>query len=297
MDNPHKLPIIESSELIINEHGAIYHLNLTPEQLADTVITVGDPARVHEVSKHFDEITHKAQHREFITHTGRVGQKHISVVSTGIGTGNIDIVLNELDALVNVDFHTRMVNPVHQSLNIVRLGTCGTLQEDVAIDSIVVSSYAVGLDNLLHYYKFTENAEESHLLGEFERHTGLATRHIHPYVVESAIALRSLFSGAFTHGITATCPGFYGPQARSIRLDLSVPNLLDALASFRTLNHRIVNFEMETSAIYGLGKLLGHRCLSVSAVVANRARKTFSANHAKAVEHLIVNALSLLEQL
>lgn len=287
---------IGDSELIITPKGTIYHLDLAPEQLAPLVITVGDPDRVKEVSKYFDVIEHKAQHREFVTHTGYIGDTHISCVSTGIGPDNIDIVLNELDALVNIDFNSRIVKQQHTTLSIIRLGTCGALQPNVDVDSIIVSSHAIGLDNLLHYYRHDNNPDETYILNEFCNHTGLNNKAITPYIAEGAIGLRKFFGAEVTHGITVTCPGFYGPQGRLLRGPLAFPQLIDALTTYRFQDTRIVNFEMETSALYGLGRVLGHKCLSVSAVVANRINKTFSSNGAKAVDDMIKYCLGVLTE-
>ncbi len=285
---------IEDTELIINERGNIYHLDLAPEQLATTVITVGSPDRVKEVSKHLDMITHKAQHREFITHTGRIGSKEISVISTGIGSGNIDIVFNEMDALANIDFKTRTIKDQKTVLSVFRLGTCGTLQKDVAVDSMIVSSHGIGLDNLLLYYRTTNNPDETYILNEFMRHTSIGVKNIQPYITEAPISLRRHFGPEYVHGITATCPGFYAPQARSLRLSPTFPDLLDALATFSCMDNRITNFEMETAAIYGMGKLLGHKCISISAALANRATKAFSKDPDAAVDKMIVHSLEII---
>ncbi|OSZ78271.1 phosphorylase [Chitinophagaceae bacterium IBVUCB1] len=283
-----------ASELIINKSGAIYHLNLKPKQIADTVLLVGDPARVAQVSKHFDKIVYKTQHREFITHTGTIGKRNISVISTGIGTDNIDIVMNELDALVNIDFKIRSEKQQTTSLRVIRLGTCGALQPDVPVDSHIVSSYAIGLDNLMHYYKLPNNADEQFILHEFGLHTRLQNTHITPYIAEASIQLRKHFGSNFLHGITITTPGFYGPQARALRIPISQPNLIDALATFNSRNMHILNFEMETSALYGLGKVMNHHCLSVSTVINNRATKTFSTNMQAAVDNMIINVLQAI---
>lgn len=285
---------IGESELIITAHGTIYHLDIAPEHLAPTVIFVGDPGRVKEVSKYFDRVTHTAHHREFITHTGYIGNKPITVVSTGIGPDNIDIVFNELDALANIDFKTRTIKDNKTALSVFRLGTCGALQADIPIDSLIISSHAIGLDNLMHYYKMHNTPDESYILHEFRHHTRLDMSHIIPYISESSISLRKYFGPPYHHGITVTCPGFYGPQGRTLRLPPAFPYLLDAMATFKCHNHRIVNFEMETSAIYGLGKLLGHKCISINSVVANRASKTFSKNHKLAVDHMIKGALEII---
>lgn len=285
---------IAASELILTSKGTIYHLDLAPEQLADTVITVGDPNRVGEVSKYFDSVEERAEHREFVTHTGYIGKKRISVVATGIGPDNIDIVLNELDALVNIDFKTRTVNEHKKSLSIIRLGTSGALQADIPVDSLVVSSFAIGLDNLLHYYQHSANPDEAYILNEFIRHSSLNGKPVWPYIAEGSIRLRNHFSDGYTHGITVTCPGFYGPQGRVLRGPVAFPNLIDALGTFSSRQHRITNFEMETSAIYGLGKLLGHQCLSISTIVANRVQQTFSSDGAAAVDRMIRKSLEII---
>ena len=288
---------IESSELIINNRGAIYHLDVRPEELADTVITVGDPGRVAQVSKHFDSIEHELQHREFITHTGYVGKKRISVVSTGIGPDNIDIVMNELDALVNIDFEERTVKKDLSSLTVIRLGTSGSLQADIPVDNYVAGTHGLGIDNLLNYYKHSNNEEEKTLLQQFAAHTQLDNNFSHPYIATASAAVIKHFVEGFHHGITVTCPGFYGPQGRVLRLGLTNPQLVDRLTQFYYGNHRITNFEMETSAIYGLGKLLGHHCLSVNVIVANRVNKTFTKDGTAAVEGLITKALRIIEHI
>lgn len=286
--------MIGASELIITPEGCIYHLDLHPEELATNVITVGDPDRVAEVSKHFDRIEHRKSHREFVTHTGYIGTKRISVLSTGIGPDNIDITLNELDALVNIDFATRQPKDRLQSLNIIRLGTSGALQTDIPVDSFVASSFAIGLDNLMHYYRSEPNAEEAYILNEFQKHTHLDGNPIRPYIAEGAIGLRNHFVDNYIHGITVTCPGFYAPQGRVLRLPLALPRLINDLASFDAGQHRVTNFEMETSAIYGLGKLMGHHCLSISTIIANRQQQTFSKDSTKAVAQMIVQSLAVL---
>lgn len=282
---------IAESELILNSRGAVYHLNLLPEELASTVITVGDPERVSEVSKHFDTIEYQQQHREFVTHTGTIGKKRISVVSTGIGTDNIDIVLNELDALVNIDLVTRTIKPQLTSLQIVRIGTAGSLQADVPVDSFVASTHGLGIDNLLHFYRHEQNDEEKQLLQAFITQTQVTTL---PYLSSASVSLIKHFVQNFHHGITVTCPGFYAPQGRILRLGLHYPGLIDRLTGFSFGQHRICNFEMETAGIYGLGHLLGHHCLSLSAIVANRVSKQFSKNGQAAIEKLIKTTLEIL---
>lgn len=285
---------IAESELIINDRGAIYHLDVRPEELGHTVITVGDPDRVQQVSKYFDTIEHKRKHREFVTHTGTIGNKRLSVVSTGIGPDNIDIVVNELDALVNIDFVGRTVKPELTKLNIIRLGTSGALQADIPVDSIVVSTHGLGIDNLLNYYKHDNNDEEMQIVQQFVAHTQISCHFSQPYIGTAGSALLKHFVNGFHHGITITCPGFYGPQGRVLRLGLTNPDLIDRLTEFTFGNHRITNFEMETSAIYGLGRLLGHQCISLSTIVANRINKEFSKDGVAAVDSMIEKALTII---
>jgi uridine phosphorylase len=285
---------IAESELMINSRGAIYHLDLRPEELATTIITVGDPDRVSAVSKHFDKVEITQQHREFVTHTGYIGNKRLTVISTGIGTDNIDIVLNELDALVNIDFDTRQIKNQLTQLNIIRIGTSGALQEDIPVDSFVVSTHGLGIDNLLNFYRTDANDEDKQLVHSFVTHTQLHGHFAYPSVTGASAALLKHFVQGFHSGITVTCPGFYGPQGRILRLGLSNPELIDRLTQFRFGQHRITNFEMETSAIYGLGKLLGHHCLSLSAIVANRVKQNKSEDGNAAVEKLIRKSLDII---
>ena len=285
---------IAESELIINDRGAIYHLNLLPEELASNIIVVGDPGRVKLVSKYFDTLEIKAQHREFITHTGFVGRKRISVISTGIGTDNIDITLNEVDALVNVDFRTREVKPRLTPVNIIRIGTSGSLQQDIPVDAHVVGTHGLGIDNLLNFYRLEQNEEEKQLLHSFVTHTQLHGQMSYPYIAGASASLIKHFGKDFYHGITVTCPGFYGPQGRILRLGIRNPNLINSLTNFRFGQYRIANFEMETSAIYSLGKLLGHHCLSVNSIVTNRITKEFSKDAATAVDSLIKKVLNII---
>ena len=286
---------IAASELIINDRGAIYHVNCRPEEIANTIITVGDPDRVKEVSKHFDSIEFKNQHREFITHTGYIGKKRISVTSTGIGPDNIDIVINELDALVNINFETRTIKEELTSLNIIRVGTSGSLQKEIPVDSFVASTHGLGLDNLMNFYQHSSNEEEKQLLHSFNTHTQLHHGISAPYITGAGMHLLKEFVEGFHSGITVTCPGFYGPQGRVLRMGLTQPQLIDSLTSFSFGQHRISNFEMETSAIYGMGKVLGHHCLSLSAIVANRISKEFSKDGAAAVDRLIEKTLGIVE--
>jgi uridine phosphorylase len=288
------MPRIAESELIITNRGAIYHLDLRPEELADTIIVVGDPDRVKKVSKHFDRIEYQQQHREFITHTGYIGNKRLSVMSTGIGPDNIDIAINELDALANIDFTTREIKTDFSKLNIIRFGTSGSLQADIPVDSFVASTHGLGLDNLLNFYAYDKSKDEQDMADAFAEQTKLNAGITIPYAFKGSEILIKKFGTAFHKGITVTCPGFYGPQGRILRLGVSSPGLIDRLTHFKFNNHRITNFEMETSAIYGLGRLLGHECLSVNAIVANRVVQQFSKDSNAAVEKLIKQALEAL---
>ena len=285
---------IAESELIINNRGAVYHINCRPEEIAGTVITVGDPGRVKEVSKHFDKVEFKNEHREFIVHTGYIGNKRLSCVSTGIGPDNIDIVLNELDALVNIDFETRTIKEQLTALNIIRFGTSGSLQKEIEVDSFVASTHGLGLDNLMNFYRMENNDEEKEILQAFNTHTQLSSGNVSPYIQMASVYLLKHFTTNYHQGITVTCPGFYGPQGRVLRLRLAYPQLIDNLTTFQFGNNRIANFEMETSAIYGLGKVLGHHCLSLNAIVANRISKTFSEDGGLAVENLIKQSLNII---
>jgi uridine phosphorylase len=288
---------IPESELIINSRGAIYHLDLRPEELATTIFTVGDPDRVDRVSRHFDTVEHRTHHREFVTHTGYIGKKRLTVVSTGIGTDNIDIVLNELDALVNIDFLTRSVKKTLTPLTIIRMGTSGSLQKDIPVDTFVASTHGLGIDNLLNFYRHDASEDERELLQSFATQTQLHHRLAQPYISGASATLLRHFTAGFHHGITVTCPGFYGPQGRVLRLGLTQPELIDRLTGFAYGPHRITNFEMETAGIYGLGKLLGHHCLSLSAIVANRVEQTFSRDGNAAVEKLIRTTLDIVTAL
>jgi uridine phosphorylase len=282
--------------MILNARGAIYHLNLLPDEIAGTVFLVGDPDRVKEVSKHFDKIEYKGEYREFITHTGNIGKKRLTVLSTGIGTDNIDIAINELDALVNVDLTTREIKPTLTSLNLIRIGTSGALQPEIPVDNFIASTHGLGIDNLLNFYRLEQNDEEKQLLHSFVTSTQMHSQIGYPYIAGASASLIKHFVKDFYQGITVTCPGFYGPQGRILRLGISNPELINRLTQFRFGQHRITNFEMETSAIYGLSKLLGHNCLSLNAVIANRVRKEFSKDGKAAVESLIIKVLEIVSQ-
>jgi len=288
---------IAESELVLNSRGAVYHLDLLPEELAETVITVGDPHRVGEVSKYFDKVEKEHFHREFVTHTGYIGKKRVSVISTGIGPDNIDIVLNELDALVNIDLNNRAIKPQLTALTIIRLGTSGALQPDIPVDSFVASTHGLGIDNLLNFYRHTNNGEEQSILQHFISHTQLDGHFLQPYICTASMALLKHFIKDFHQGITLTAPGFYGPQGRVLRIGLTYPDLMKRVTDFQYGNHRIVNCEMETSAIYGLGKLLGHQCLSLNAVVNNRISKKYTKNVKEAAKKLIEHSLAIIESI
>ena len=287
--------MIKESELILNPDGSIYHLNLRPEQVADTIILVGDPNRVPRVSAYFDTIEFKTQKREFCTHTGTYKGKRLTALSTGIGPDNIDIVINELDALFNIDLHTRKPKEQLTSLNIVRFGTSGSLQADIPVDSFVLSSHGLGMDNMLHAYKDAPNVREIAMEEAFMAHTQWNTDKGRPYIVGCGETLKQrLLTDKVFEGITGTAPGFYGPQGRMLRLPVQDPTLNDKLHSFNYKGYRMTNLEMETSAIYGLSKLLGHQAVSLNAIIANRAAGTFTKDTKKVVEELIVYGLEQL---
>jgi uridine phosphorylase len=286
--------MIKSSELILNPDGSVYHLNLKPEHIASDIIFVGDPERVSKITKHFETVEFSTQKREFKTETGIYKGKRISVQSTGIGPDNIDIVMNELDALVNIDLNTREPKPNHTALNIVRIGTSGSLQADISVDSWVMSKYAIGLDNMLRSYLIEEHSD-SELEDAFISHTNWDIRKGRPTVVSCDETLENkIYSEKFYKGFTGTAGGFYGPQGRVVRLNIQDPELNRKMDTFNYNGKRMTNLEMETSAIYGLGKLLGHNCLSLNAIIANRAVGEFSSNPEKTVNELIAYTLNKL---
>ena len=287
---------IPESELILNADGSIYHLNLLPEMLADTIIIVGDPDRVTEVSKYFDTIEFKVAKREFVTHTGYLNNKRLTVLSIGIGTDNIDIVFNELDACVNIDFQTRMPRSIKKSLEIIRIGTAGSLQKDLEVDQVVISSHGIGLDNLANYYFLENEVEEIYLLEKFKKEVLTSVEAAVPYIAKGATSLMQKIDNGYQRGITLTCPGFYAPQGRQLRLAPRFPNLIQKASAFRYEENRITNFEMETSGIYALGSLLGHQCVSVSAIMANRIEHQFSKQPKKVIDKLIVELLEKISR-
>lgn len=280
---------LSNSELILNKDGSIYHLHLQPTDIATTVLLVGDPERVDKVSKHFDEIEVKKKHREFVTHTGKLNGKRFSVVSTGIGTDNIDIVLNELDALVNIDFETRTVKPTHTTLNIIRLGTSGSLQKHIEVDSLLISEYAVGLDNLMNFYEYKGIESLSQTIKNQSSKIWDTSRF---YTTKRGFNLTN--EKGFVKGITLTCPGFYAPQNRRIKVESKLAPIFDGLTKVQYQGLHITNMEMETAGIYGMSTLLGHKALSVNAILANRVTNEFSTQPEKIVEQMIEKVISLL---
>ncbi len=287
---------IKESELILNPDGSIYHLNLHPENIADDIILVGDQDRVAKVTKHFDTIEFETQKREFQTQTGTYKDKRLTVISTGIGPDNIDIVLNELDALVNIDLKSRTIKKDIKSLNVVRIGTSGSLQSDIPVDNFVMGKYGLGLDGLLHSY-VGEPIFEKEIENAFITQTNWSKNKARPYIIKGSENLAEKLRGPKVYeGITATALGFYGPQGRVLRLPLQDTKLNNKIDSFLFNGIKITNLEMETSAIYGLSRLLGHNALSMNAIIANRANGTFSSNPYKVVEELITYTLDKLTE-
>jgi len=278
---------IEASELILNPDGSIYHLKLKPEQLAENIIVVGDPGRVKMVSAHFDEITHEVQNREFFTHTGLYKGKLISVISTGIGTDNIDIVLNELDALANIDLEKRVPKTEHKTLNIVRIGTSGGLQEELDVDSFLMSEQSIGFDGMLNFYAKRNEVAQLDVEKAFKAHMNWNPILNNPYIVKASDKLMTQIGEGLTRGITISAPGFYGPQGRVLRLDLQVADMNEQLRAFRYEGKKITNYEMESSALYGLCNMLGHEALTICVIIANRYNKQYSKDYHPAVEKLI----------
>lgn len=277
---------IPETELILNPDGSVYHLNLLPGDLAETIITVGDQDRVAQVSKYFDRIDLKKGKREFLTHTGWLGQKRVTVISTGIGTDNIDIVLNELDALANIDFATRKVKDKLLSLDIVRVGTSGALQAEIPLDSVLIADYGLGFDALMNFYPKQNTDQEAELLQHLDAvFTGINLPK--PYLTAASLSLVQKIGFGLPSGITATAPGFYAPQGRQVRAANAVPNFIEKLQSFQHQQQKITNLEMETAGIYALAKVLGHQALSVNVILANRVSLQFSKNPQLAINHAI----------
>ncbi len=282
------------SELVLNAHGQVYHLGLSPDQIADDIILVGDQGRVELVSKFFDRIEHQSQHREFACHTGTYKDKRVSVISSGIGTDNIDIVINELDALANIDLTNRTDRQQHRKLNLVRIGTCGILQSHIPVHSYILSKYAVGLDNVAHFYPIDFSKEEQQLTWELALHIGLP-KTIIPYASEASMNLfNKLHSDKTVSGITMTSSGFYAPQGRSLRLGLKVESINEKLETFRFGALHVTNFEMESSALFALGKALGHDCATICLGIANRPNSEFSKGYNAEMNALIRYVLEAL---
>jgi uridine phosphorylase len=286
-----------SSELVLNADGSVYHLKLQPEQIADDIIVVGDQGRVEEVSRNFDSVECRIQNREFITHTGMYRGKRISVISTGIGTDNIDIVLNELDSLVNIDLKERLVKSTLKSLRIVRIGTSGTLMHDIPVDSVITSSHGLGFDGLMHFYQFAQKHDDIELADEIAQFLELPHSLNKPYVCSADDDLFERLRIGFHQGITATASGFYGPQGRKLRIEPAVPDLNERMMQFTSRNgHHITNFEMETSALYGLSSALGHKACTLCVIIANRARLEYSKNYKPTMNMLIGTVLDRLSE-
>lgn len=282
---------IKDSELILNPDGSVYHLNLKPEDISDTIIFVGDQDRVEKITKHFDSIEFSTQKREFKTQTGYYKDRRITVISTGIGPDNIDIVLNELDALVNIDLKTRKPKTELTSLNIIRIGTSGSLQSDIPVDAFLMSTHGLDVNGMLHFYQI-HGISNPEIEDAFIAHTNWDTNKARPIIINNSKYLERYFeSDTIFKGMTGTAGGFYGPQGRVLRLPLHDANLNSKLDNFSYKDFRITNFEMETSVIYGLSKLLGHEALSLNAIIANRATGDFSKDPKKTVEKLILYAL------
>ena len=284
---------ISETDLILNKDGSIYHLNLLPGDVADTVITVGDPDRVSQVSKYFDVIELKKRKREFVTHTGYIGKKRLTVISTGIGTGNIDIVLNELDALFNIDLETRLPNANILSLEIIRIGTSGAVQPEIPLDSLLISSGAFGLDSLMNYYEHKIGISNQKFLSEFVQAFPTDYK-LNPFFAEADKGLIKRYASNIKQGITLTVPGFYAAQGRRLRAKPSLPDLMQIIQNLNISGNKIVNLEMETAGIYGLSGSLGHRAISFNIILANRATNTFSKNPGKVMDSAIRQILNLI---
>ena len=282
---------ISEADLILNADGSIYHLQLHPEHLADIIFTVGDPERVPQVSRYFDRIETQISHREFCTHVGYLGAQRLMVISSGMGTDNVEILLTEIDALANIDLATRTVKPTHRALSIIRIGTSGALSADVPVDSHVINRYAFGLDTLMQFYPLNMSPDEQRWSQELRQHLALA---YDPYVKAGSRRVLKAWPG-MTEGNAVTCPGFYAPQGRHLRLPPEVKNLPAKLSAFRFDQHTITNFEMETAGYYALGSLLGHDVTSTNAILANRATNKFSNRPAASVDLLIRKVLERID--
>ena len=282
---------LKNTEMPLLADGSVYHLNLQPQEIADTVILVGDPGRVPLVSAKFEQIEVRKQNREMVTHTGTYKGKRLSVLSTGMGTDNLDIVLNELDALVNIDLQKREPKQIHKSLKLIRLGTCGGIQPDMEVDSFIASQYALGMDGLLHYYQHEKEASDEEIVRTFMAKTAWNNNLPRPYAIKSADSLLDTIAFDMRKGITLTASGFYAPQCRVLRLPLGMPDFAHRLIGIQAKNLPFTNMEMETSALYALSHLLGHQALTVCVVIFNRPNKEFSKDYHPAMEKLIETVL------
>ena len=285
---------LEESELVVNEDGSIFHLHLLPHQIADTILIVGDQGRVKQISQHFSEIEHVVENREFVTHTGIYKGKRISALSTGIGADNIDIVLNELDALVNIDLNTRKIKETKKVLTIIRIGTSGALQPDIPVDSYVVSEYGLGFDGLAGFYNNLSESDELEIEKAFFSQVNWSIATVKPYVAKGDETLIQLLSENARTGITVTGNGYYGPQGRVLRVKTKQENLNEQMTQFNFNELKIMNFEMETSALYSLGGMMGHKTATICAIIANRHLKQYSENYKKTVDEMIVYVLGKL---
>lgn len=288
---------IEESELILNSDDSIFHLHLKKEQISDKIILVGDPGRVKIVSSYFDSIIHEVENREFLTHTGYYKNQLITVISTGIGTDNIDIVVNELDALVNINFKTRTVNKEHKTLNFVRIGTSGALQKDIDVDSFLVSEIAIGFDGMLNFYSKRDSVSDLEFENNFKKFVNWNKNLASPYIVKASDNLVNTIGKGLKKGVTISAPGFYGPQGRQLRLETTDPNLNDKISSYSFKNYKITNYEMESSAIFGLSKIMGHNALTICAIIANRMKKEYSKDYHPVIKDLIKLVLDRYIQL
>ena len=285
---------IPASQLVLNAEGAVYHLNLHPDQLADNVIMVGDPGRVDMIASFFNKIEVKRQNRELVSRTGYFNGKRITVLSTGMGTDNLDIVMNELDALANIDLKTRMPKDERRRLNLIRIGTCGALQPDIRIGENVATRYAIGLDGLLYFYEKNKEVNEIAMRDAFIEQMDYPTDLPKPYIVEGSKELFERLAQDYYQGVTATAPGFYGPQGRTLRMHLAYPEINHKMENFEYQGRRVCNFEMESSALYGLGKMMGHNCLTVCVAIANRVTEQFATDYHPYMKELIQNTLERL---
>ncbi|MGY6741986.1 MAG: nucleoside phosphorylase [Cecembia sp.] len=284
---------IPESELIINSDGSIYHLNLKPEHLASTVIAVGDPDRVEKVSKHFDSIEFEISKREFVTHTGYYKGKRLTAISTGMGTDNIEIFMTELDALVNVDFQTRLPKETHTSLDIIRIGTSGSMQKEIPAGSLLASAYGVGLDTLMAFYQTNYSPWEEKIGAIIQKELNLSFT---PYCIQGSKKLLTKVGEGLFIGNTVTCPGFFGPQGREVRIKPAIPDIIEKLGNIQVDDFRLTNFEMETSGYYAMGRLLGHEVMSLNAIIANRITHEFANNAYEIVDQLIIQTLENLSK-